>query len=155
MNKHPSSDARSVGTSAAQSLSMPAKKAVATKAAAKKSPSATKPAAAKKVSVLKKAPKAAARAPAGSSKPVAAGKPAKKAAKLRPRLVRDSFTMPEADFELIAALKSKALDARRAAKKSELLRAGLRLLSALEAKVLVAALDKLEPVKIGRPRKGH
>jgi hypothetical protein len=154
MNKHPSSDARSVGTSAAQSLSMPAKKAVANKAAAKRSLS-TKPAAAKKVSAPKKASKAAARAPAGSSKPEAAGKPARKAAKLRPRLVRDSFTMPEADFELIAALKSKALDARRAAKKSELLRAGLRLLSALEAKVLVAALDKLEPVKIGRPRKGH
>jgi len=154
MNKHPSSDARSVGTSAAQSLSMPAKKAVANKAAAKKSLS-TKPAAAKKVSAAKKPSKAAARAPAGSSKPAAAGKPARKAAKLRPRLVRDSFTMPEADFELIAALKSKALDARRAAKKSELLRAGLRLLSALEAKVLVAALDKLEPVKIGRPKKGH
>jgi hypothetical protein len=154
MNKHPSSDARSVGTSAAENPSTPAKKAVANKAAAEKSLS-TKPAAAKKVSAAKKPSKAAARAPAGSSKPAAAGKPAKKAAKLRPQLVRDSFTMPEADFELIAALKSKALDARRAAKKSELLRAGLRLLSALEAKVLVAALDKLEPVKIGRPKKGH
>jgi hypothetical protein len=63
--------------------------------------------------------------------------------------------MPEADFKLIAALKSKALDSRRAAKKSELLRAGLQLLSALEAKALVAALDKLEPVKIGRPKKGN
>jgi hypothetical protein len=63
--------------------------------------------------------------------------------------------MPEADFGLIAALKGKALDARRAAKKSELLRAGLRLLSGLEAKALVAVLDKLEPVKIGRPKKGH
>jgi hypothetical protein len=63
--------------------------------------------------------------------------------------------MPEADFGLIAALQGKALDARRAAKKSELLRAGLRLLSGLEAKALVAVLDKLEPVKIGRPKKGH
>jgi hypothetical protein len=41
------------------------------------------------------------------------------------------------------------------AKKSELVRAGLRALAALEAKTLAAALDQLEPVKTGRPRKGH
>ena len=109
---------------------------------------------AKKVAAAKKAPKATAQV-SESPKSQAAGKPAKKAAKSRPQLVRDSFTMPEADFGLIAALKAKALDARRAAKKSELLRAGLRLLSGLEAKALVAALDKLEPVKVGRPKKGH
>lgn len=71
------------------------------------------------------------------------------------RMVRDGFSMPAADFALIATLKSRALGARRAAKKSELLRAGLQVLAALDAKALVAALDKLEPVKTGRPRKGH
>ena len=75
-------------------------------------------------------------------------------AKPRPVLVRDSFTMPEADFALIAKLKSTALRARRAAKKSELLRAGLQLLSALDAESLVAVLDGLDAVKTGRPRKG-
>jgi hypothetical protein len=99
--------------------------------------------------------KAVVKASAESPKQEAAGKPSKKQAKLRPQLVRDSFTMPETEFGLIAALKAKALDTRRAAKKSELLRAGLRLLSGLEAKALVAALDQLEPVKIGRPKKGH
>ena len=83
------------------------------------------------------------------------GKVAKPSSKMRPQLVRDSFTMPEADFAFIVTLKSRALDARRAAKKSELLRAGLRLLATLDAKALVAALDQLEPVKTGRPRKGH
>jgi hypothetical protein len=153
MSELPSSAAASVDTTAADTLSTPAKKAVAKKAAAQKAASTSKPAAAKNVAAA--ASKATAQAFAGSPKSQAAGKPAKKAAKLRPQLVRDSFTMPEADFGLIAALKAKALDARRAAKKSELLRAGLRLLSGLEAKALVAALDKLEPVKIGRPKKGH
>lgn len=73
----------------------------------------------------------------------------------RPKLVRDSFTMPEADFSLIATLKATALAARRAAKKSELLRAGLRALALLDGKALAAALDRLEPVKTGRPKKGH
>jgi hypothetical protein len=81
------------------------------------------------------------------------GKLDKKSLKPRPSLVRDSFTMPEADFALLAKLKSTALGARRAAKKSELLRAGLHLLSALDAKSLVATLDGLEAVKTGRPKK--
>ena len=42
--------------------------------------------------------------------------------------------------------------AGRPAKKSELLRAGLRLLAAQPAKVLLGALDSLEPVKLGRPK---
>jgi len=92
------------------------------------------------------------------SHPVKAAKPAKppkQAVTPRPKLVRGSFTMTEADFAVIAALKSRALGAKRAAKKSELVRAGLRVLGAMDAKALLAALDQLEPVKTGRPRKGH
>ena len=77
---------------------------------------------------------------------------AEKAAKPRLRMVRDSFTMPEADFALIAQLKAGAMAAGRPAKKSELLRAGLRLLAAQPAKALLGALDSLEPVKLGRPK---
>ena len=83
------------------------------------------------------------------------GKASKKLTGPRPNLVRDSFTMPQSDFAVIATLKATALGARRAAKKSELLRAGLRALAALDAKALVAALDRLDPVKTGRPKKGH
>jgi len=93
--------------------------------------------------------------PKAAAKDAKVTKEARKPAKSRPQLVRDSFTMPEADFALIAKLKSTALGARRAAKKSELLRAGLRALAAMNAKSLLAALDKLEPVKTGRPKKGH
>ena len=77
---------------------------------------------------------------------------AEKAAKPRLRMVRDSFTMPEADFALIAQLKAGATAVGRPAKKSELLRAGLRLLAAQPAKALLGALDSLEPVKLGRPK---
>jgi len=82
-------------------------------------------------------------------------KPAAKAGKARPKLVRDSFTMPESDFALIEALKARALGAQRAAKKSELLRAGLRVLAAADVGNLIAALDALEAVKTGRPGKAH
>jgi hypothetical protein len=107
------------------------------------------------------APKApAAKAPtaaAKTEKPVKAAKPPKapKPPKLHRKPVRDSFTMPEADFALIATLKARALAGQRETKKSELLRAGLHALAALDAAALVAALGALDPVKIGRPKKGH
>lgn len=81
-------------------------------------------------------------------------KPAKPA-KVRVKPVRDSFTMPPADFALIDALKARALEGQRPAKKSELLRAGLHALSAMTQAQLVAALNGLAPIKTGRPKKGH
>jgi hypothetical protein len=90
------------------------------------------------------------------SPPKAPAAPAdKKPPKQRVRLVRDSFTMPEPDFELIATLKGRAMKARREAKKSELLRAGLHALMAFDGTALVAALGRLQPMKVGRPKKGH
>lgn len=67
------------------------------------------------------------------------------------KVVRDSFTMPKSDYERIASLKQKCLDAGVAVKKSELLRAGLILLDALSSKRLVAAVSTVETVKTGRP----
>jgi len=71
----------------------------------------------------------------------------------RAKLVRDGFTMPEADYALIAELKHRLHGVHREAKKSELLRAGLQVLSQLDAQALAAALDRLAPVKTGRPPK--
>lgn len=81
--------------------------------------------------------------------PLAEAKPPKAKAKL----VRDSFTMPQADFDLIAGLKERALGFKRPAKKSELLRAGLQAISGLNDTALKAALDALTPLKPGRPKK--
>lgn len=86
--------------------------------------------------------------PAPQATPEKAAKPPKV------RLVRDSFTMPEADFSLVAVLKARALGLGRSAKKSELLRAGLQLLSQQEPAALLAALERLQPIKTGRPKKG-
>lgn len=71
----------------------------------------------------------------------------------RAALVRDGFTMPEADYALLKALKQRLLAQQREAKKSELLRAGLQALDRLGDAELVAALDRLAPVKTGRPPK--
>ncbi len=68
------------------------------------------------------------------------------------KVVRDSFTMPKPDYEKIAALKRKCLDAGVSVSKSELLRAGLLLLdSAPTPESLLAAVSAVETVKTGRP----
>ena len=46
----------------------------------------------------------------------------------KPKLVRDSFSMPEADYAQIGALKERCLKAGVSAKKSEVLRAALKCL---------------------------
>lgn len=109
-------------------------------------------------------PKARNRQTAGSVDAAKTSKPSKdaktpkssskdgKAAKLRKALVRDSFTMPVSDFALIDQLKARAMGHGRVAKKSELLRAGLQALASLDPRKLLTALERLEPVKVGRPR---
>ncbi len=77
-----------------------------------------------------------------------------KAPKLpKSKLVRDSFTMPAAEFALIAQLKARALGFQRETKKSELLRAGLQALAVLSDAQLKKALSALLPLKAGRPKK--
>ncbi|CAH0353032.1 hypothetical protein [Aquabacterium sp. CECT 9606] len=130
---------------------------------------AAKPAAApaKKVAT-KKPPKAKAAAPAPAAKKAApraaTAKPTVVAttpvkinspAKVKQKLVRDSFTMPRADFSLINSLKERALTFRRPTKKSELLRAGLHALSSLPDAKLKLVLEGLVPLKTGRPKKGE
>ncbi|RVU45074.1 hypothetical protein EOE66_13005 [Rubrivivax rivuli] len=61
--------------------------------------------------------------------------------------------MPQHDFDLIDAMKDRALGLKRPTKKSELLRAGLHVLSALKDRQLLAALDSLQALKPGRPKK--
>lgn len=78
---------------------------------------------------------------------------AKKDSPKKEKVVRDSFTMPRADYEKIATLKKKCLDAGVQVKKSELLRAALQLLDSTSEKRLLAAIAAVETVKTGRPSK--
>ncbi len=73
----------------------------------------------------------------------------------RIKLVRDRFTMPREDFDRIARLKIRAIDFKRPAKKSELLRAGIQALERLDDASLHAALSALQAIKTGRPKKRH
>ena len=80
--------------------------------------------------------------------------PAKKSKKEhKKKVVRDSFTMPQDEYSKIAEVKAICLKAKMHVKKSEVLRAGLKLLVALNAEQLKRELDKLEKIKTGRPQK--
>ena len=118
----------------ASKAAKPAKKAAAEKAPASKPATATKPA--KAVAAVK---------------PTKATEPKGK----KPKLVRDSFTIPKDEYAVLDTLKDRATALAHPVKKSELLRAGLHALAAMDDTALLAALGRLEPVKTGRPKKGH
>lgn len=115
-------------------------------------------------SALKPAPR---RAPNAAARPAArkaarpaarpASPPAAEPAQAKPaksRLVRDSFTFPAADHQLIGQLKQRALELAQPAKKSEVLRAGLKALAAMGDAALKAALAAVPSLKSGRPKGG-
>ncbi|MFS2079458.1 hypothetical protein ACCD04_26045 [Telluria sp. Tellsp131] len=133
-----------------------AKKAAATKAAPAKKAAMKKPAAAparpvrakaapKPAKVAREAARAVA-APVKSTRAKAAPAPA-----TRPHLVRDSFTMPEQEYAVLATVKQACLKAGFEVKKSELLRIGVALLGQLDTASLRAVLDSLPQLKTGRP----
>ena len=106
--------------------------------------------------VAKNAPKPASpsKVPASTKQTVPkTGKPAKKDKPKKIKMVRDSFTMPESDYALLAELKKKCLQAGLHVKKSELLRAGLISLSKLADSLLIKAVAQVEILKTGRPAK--
>lgn len=132
--------------------------------AAAKTPRAATPAkrvvkAPAKSPVRKAAPatKAATGKPVASPKAVPVAKVAKvvEAVKIKapkkPKLVRDSFTMPKDEYQAIDGLKQRATALQRSAKKSELLRAGIKALSEMDDKQLLAILNQVPALKTGRP----
>ena len=71
----------------------------------------------------------------------------------KPKLVRDSFTIPKAEYGAIEELKTRSAKLGQAAKKSELLRAGIKALAGLSDEALLASLAAVPRVKTGRPAK--
>ncbi len=69
----------------------------------------------------------------------------------KPKLVRDSFTIPKAEFAAIETLKTRAIAMGTSVKKSELLRAGLMALQGLNDAAFKAALSAVPTLKTGRP----
>jgi hypothetical protein len=69
----------------------------------------------------------------------------------KPKLVRDSFTIPKTEFAAIDTLKTRAITLGTSVKKSELLRAGLMALQGLSDMAYKAALSAVPTLKTGRP----
>ena len=122
-------------------------------AISKKSPSVHKAAPAAKASVVAKSassslPKAT--APANVPPPAKAAKAEKPK---KPKLVRDSFTIPKSEYLVLDELKQRSANLATAVKKSELLRAGIKALAAMPDTALLAALKAVPAIKTGRPAK--
>ena len=69
----------------------------------------------------------------------------------KPKLVRDSFTIPKTEFAAIDQLKTRAIALGSSVKKSELLRAGLMVLQGLNDAAYKVALAAVPTLKTGRP----
>lgn len=67
------------------------------------------------------------------------------------KVIRDSFTLPSYDYELIATIRQRCLKSAVNATKSEVIRAGLHILQSLSDEELIRAIESLEKVKTGRP----
>lgn len=68
------------------------------------------------------------------------------------KVIRDSFTMPSSDYDLIPVLKKRSMKAGIGVSKSEIIRAGLLALSGMTEREFIEAVEKVEKVKTGRPK---
>ncbi|MDB5764736.1 MAG: hypothetical protein JWQ21_3731, partial [Herminiimonas sp.] len=131
------------------------KKTVATKS------SAAKPAAVKSQSPAVKAKPAAAQTKVDAVTPNGAAKPEVTSNKVqtelkpltppkdklkKPKLVRDSFTMPEAEYQVLGDVKKACIKAGFEVKKSELLRVGVALIQKMDTARLKEVLASLPPL---------
>lgn len=154
-NKAPEAPKQVATAAAAKKVSAKPKaatKAVAAKPAKKEAAEQSAPATKPPAKAVKKAPTAAKEKVVEAPKVEKAPKVKKQAPK-KPKLVRDSFTIPETDYALFATLKQRALKAGVEVKKSEILRAALAVLAKLDDAEFVKAIGLVERIKTGRPKK--
>jgi hypothetical protein len=117
---------------------------------------------ARKAAPVKAKPRAATKpAVKPAASPVAAPRPAAEPAKTpkaekpkKPKLVRDSFTIPKTEYAVLEQLKQRAAQSGTPVKKSELLRAGIKALAGMGDAPFLAALGAVPAIKTGRPAKG-
>jgi hypothetical protein len=136
---------------AVKRATLPAKKVV--KKASPIAKAFVKKAAAKKVTAKKSPPqKTAVKKPLSKTFSPATAKKAVPPLKIKKdKLVRDSFTMPKTEYAVLAELKQRAVRLARSVKKSELLRAGIKMLATLSDSALLTALAQVPAIKTGRP----
>jgi hypothetical protein len=127
-------------------------KAAAAKKSAAKKPAAVPAAADAPAPKPPKASKAAKPVKAARQAPVAEA-PAAETRAPKLKLVRDSFTIPRTEYQQLEVLKLRLVALLRPTKKSELLRAGVKLLASLADDALLAAVNEVPAIKTGRPGK--
>ena len=115
---------------------------------APKAPKASKAAKPAKKAVAEKTPASKPVKAAAAVKPSKATEPKGK----KPKLVRDSFTIPKDEYAVLDTLKDRATALAHPVKKSELLRAGLKVLAGLSDSALRSALQAVPSIKTGRPK---
>ncbi|MFT6591210.1 MAG: hypothetical protein ACI9I0_002170 [Rhodoferax sp.] len=71
----------------------------------------------------------------------------------KPKLVRDSFTIPKVEYTVLDDLKQRATRLASPVKKSELIRAGVKALAAMSDSAFLATLKTVPTIKTGRPSK--
>lgn len=69
------------------------------------------------------------------------------------KMARDSFTMPKSEYAQLAVLKARLAALGQPAKKSELLRAGVKLLAEMSDGKLQKTMAAIPVIKTGRPKK--
>ena len=129
-----------------KSVSKPTETAEAAATVAESAVAPTPGRAAKKTKAAAPVAKAA---PQAAPAAEAAVKPAKAH---KPKLVRDSFTMPKDEYQVLDALKRRALGLEKHVRKSELLRAGVQALAAMNDRAFLKALGGVPTLKTGRPK---
>lgn len=88
------------------------------------------------------------------AKPVKKAEPKKSESKpQKVKMIRDSFTFPEADHSQLAALKKRVVALGQDVKKGELVRAGIALLTGMDDTALLATVANVDRLKTGRPKK--
>ncbi|HSV36850.1 MAG TPA: hypothetical protein VLI46_14910 [Ramlibacter sp.] len=92
-------------------------------------------------------------APMAGAATADAAKAAKPEKARKPKLVRDSFTIPKTEYAVLDVLKQRAAKAGTQAKKSEVLRAGIKALAGMDDAAFVAAMGAVPAIKTGRPAK--
>lgn len=149
--------------SAVKSVAVPkSAAATATKLTAKP---AAKPAAKVAVKAAAKAPlKAKSKVPAQAPKAPVARPVAQATAKAtvvtakhgkvkKPKMVRDSLTIPKLEYAVLDALKLRAAKLASPVKKTELIRAGIKAIAAMPDAAFLAAIRAVPSLKTGRPAK--
>lgn len=88
--------------------------------------------------------------PKAKTKPVPKKDQAPKIKKTK--MVRDSFTIPKTEYAVLDELKQRATKLAQPMKKSELIRAGIKALSAMSNDAFLKATAAVPSIKTGRPK---